>query len=114
MPHSRDSFVARVGDHPPQARIRHSGGQSRRAGPSPMTTTVRSSHSLRSDITFAFALALAGYVAWLLRHVLVLLYVSALFSIVLQPLVQSIADIRIGRFQPFRRVAIFILLLFVV
>jgi predicted PurR-regulated permease PerM len=79
-----------------------------------MTTTVGSSRSLRSDITFAFAIALAGYLAWLLRHVLVLLYVSALFAVVLQPLVQFIAAIRIGRVQPFRRVAIFILLLFVV
>lgn len=79
-----------------------------------MTTTVRTSRSLRSDITFAFAIALAGYLAWLLRHVLVLLYVSALFAVVLQPLVQFVAALRIGRFQPFRRVAIFILLLFVV
>src|SRR5579864_2735652 len=79
-----------------------------------MTTTVRTSRSLRSDITFAFAIALAGYLAWLLRHVLVLLYVSALFAVVLQPLVQFVAALRIGRFQPFRRVAIFILLLFVI
>ena len=78
-----------------------------------MTTDIRSSRSLRSDITFFFALALAGYVAWLVRHILVLLYVSALFAVVLQPLVQFIASLRIGRFQPFRRVAIFILLLFV-
>ena len=75
---------------------------------------IRSSRSLRSDITFAFVLALACYLAWLVRHVLVLLYVSALFAVVLQPLVQFVGGIRIGRFQPFRRVAIFILLLFVV
>jgi len=79
-----------------------------------MTTSIRSSRSLRSDITYAFAIALALYVAWILRKVLVLLYVSALFAVVLQPLVQFIANLRIGRFHPFRRVAIFILLLFVV
>ena len=79
-----------------------------------MTTTIRSSRSLRGDITFAFALALAGYVAWLIRDALVLFYVSALFAVVLQPLVQFIASWRIGRFQPFNRVAIFILLLAVV
>jgi predicted PurR-regulated permease PerM len=76
-----------------------------------MTIFVRSSRSLRSDITFAFALALACYVAWLLRKVLVLLYVSALFAVVLQPLVQFVGNLRVGHFQPFRRVSIFILLL---
>ncbi len=79
-----------------------------------MTTTLRSSRSLRSDITFAFVLALACYVAWLIRSVLVLFYVSALFAVVLQPLVQFVANLRIGRFQPFKRAAIFILLLAVV
>lgn len=79
-----------------------------------MTTTIRSSRSLRSDIAFAFALAAACYLAWLLRKVLVLFYVSALFAVVFQPLVQFVAGLRIGRFYPFRRVAIFILLLFVV
>jgi predicted PurR-regulated permease PerM len=78
-----------------------------------MTSTIRSSRSLRGDITFVFALAFACYVAWLIRKVLVLLYVSALIAVVLQPLVQFVAGLRIGRFQPFRRVAIFILLLFV-
>jgi len=70
--------------------------------------------SLRSDITFAFALALACYLAWVVRNVLVLLYVSALFAVVLQPLVQFVANLRIGRFRPFERIAIFLLLLLVV
>ena len=42
-----------------------------------MIRTTGSSRSLRGDITFAFALALACYLAWLLRDVLLLLYVSA-------------------------------------
>ena len=79
-----------------------------------MTRQSARRRSLRSDIAFAFALALACYLAWLLRQVLVLLYVSALFAVVLQPLVQFVGGLRIGRFHPFRRVAIFILLLFVV
>jgi predicted PurR-regulated permease PerM len=79
-----------------------------------MTTSIRSSRSLRSDITYAFGIALALYLAWVVRKVLVLLYVSALFAVVLQPLVQLIGSLRVGRFQPFRRVAIFMLLLFVV
>ncbi len=71
---------------------------------------LRTSRSLRSDITFAFVLALACYLAWLVRRELFLLYLSALFAVVLQPLVQFIAGIRIGRFYPFKRMAILILL----
>src|SRR5882724_6051398 len=79
-----------------------------------MNLPIRSSRSLRSDIAFAFAIALSLYLAWLIRKVLVLLYVSALIAVVLQPLVQFVGNLRIGRFQPFKHVAIFILLLFVV
>ena len=78
-----------------------------------MIPSIGSSRSLRSDIAFAFALAFACYVAWLVRDVLILLYVSALFAVVLQPLVQFVGGFRIGRFQPFRKAAIFILLLVV-
>ena len=79
-----------------------------------MTTTVRSSRSLRGDITFAFALALACYVAWLIRSALVLLYVSALVCGRASALGAVHRPLRIGRFQPFQRVSIFILLLAVV
>ncbi len=79
-----------------------------------MTKIVRSSRSLRGAIVFGFALGFAIYLAWVVRQILVLLYVSALFAVVLQPLVQFVAGMHIGRFQPFRRVAIFILVLFVV
>src|SRR3954453_3095914 len=43
-----------------------------------------------------------------------MLSVRALFVLVLQPLVLLVGGIRVGRFQPFRRIAIFLLLLFVV
>lgn len=79
-----------------------------------MTMSIRPSRSLRSAITYAFAIAFALYLAWVVQKVLVLLYVSALFAVVLQPLVQFVGGLRIGRFQPFRHAAIFILLLFVV
>ncbi len=69
--------------------------------------------TLRSDILFAFALAFACYVAWLVRDALVLLYVSALFAVVLSPLVSAIANIRISRWRPFRRIAVVVLLLIV-
>jgi predicted PurR-regulated permease PerM len=76
-----------------------------------MTETSNSPRTLRSDIVFTFALALACYLAWLIREVLVLLYVSALFGVVLTPLVRSTSGFRVGRFQPFKGTAIFLLLL---
>ena len=60
---------------------------------------------------FAFVLGLGCYVAWLVRDVLLLLYVSALFAVVLSPLVRATAQFRMGRWQPFKGAAIFFLLL---
>jgi predicted PurR-regulated permease PerM len=67
--------------------------------------------TLRRNIVFAFALALACYLAWLIRDVLILIYVSALFAVVLSPLVRWTSRLHIGRWQPFKGSAIFILLL---
>jgi predicted PurR-regulated permease PerM len=67
--------------------------------------------SFRSDIVFAFALALACALAWLVRDVLMLLYVSALFAVVLTPVVRSTSSLRIGRWQPFKGSAVLFLLL---
>jgi len=78
-----------------------------------MINSVRA-RTIRSGIVFALTIVLALYLAWMIRKVLVLLYVSALFAVVLQPLVLFVANLRIGPFQPFRRVAIFLLLLLVV
>jgi predicted PurR-regulated permease PerM len=69
--------------------------------------------TLRRDIVFAFALCLACYVAWLIRDVLVMLYVSALFAVVLSPMVRFTEQIRIRRWQPFKGMAVFFLLLIV-
>lgn len=77
-----------------------------------MTQLPRSQHTLRGDIVFTFVLAAAVYLAWLLRGVLVLLYVSALFAVVLTPVVNATSRLRIGRWRPFQgRAAVFILLL---
>ncbi len=38
-----------------------------------------------------------------------MIYVSALFAVVLKPLVCYISDLRIGRWKPFRRAAIIVL-----
>jgi predicted PurR-regulated permease PerM len=68
--------------------------------------------SLRGDIVFTFALIAACYLAWLAREVLVLLYVSALFAVVLSPVVHATARVRVGRWQPLKGAkAIFFLLL---
>jgi predicted PurR-regulated permease PerM len=75
-----------------------------------MTEPLGSPRNLRRDIVFAFVLALACYVAWLIRDVLVMLYVSALFAVVLSPMVRFTAQIRIRRWQPFKNSAIFVLL----
>ena len=74
----------------------------------PLSTKTR---SLRSDIVFAFGLALACAFAWLVRDVLMLLYVSALFAAVLTPVVKATGRLRIGRWRPFRGYAFFFLLL---
>ena len=76
-----------------------------------MTDSTCNTHTHRGDILFAFALAAALYVAWLVREVLVLLYVSALFAVVLTPLVRATSRIRIGRWRPLKSVAILFLLL---
>ncbi|MBT9330528.1 AI-2E family transporter [Paracidobacterium acidisoli] len=65
----------------------------------------------RGVVLFAFAVALAIYFAWLLRDVLVLIYVSALFAVVLLPVVRCITRLRIGRWQPGRAMAVLLLLL---
>ena len=77
-----------------------------------MNQFAQSKHGVRGHIVFAFVLALAIYVAWLIRGVLVLLYVSALFAVVLAPVVRATSRLRIGRWRPFHgSAAIFILLL---
>ncbi len=81
---------------------------------SPPKSAPGSAQSIHGNIIFAFALAFAIYVAWLLRSVLVLLYVSALFAVVLSPVVRATSRLRIGRWHPFHgATAIFFLLLMV-
>lgn len=66
---------------------------------------------LRADIVFAFGLGVLCYLVWLLRHVLLLLFVSALAAVVLTPIVRATSRVRIGKRRPFRGKAILILLL---
>jgi predicted PurR-regulated permease PerM len=75
-----------------------------------MSQTQGRPRDLRGDITFAFALAVTCYVAWLIRDVLVLLYVSALLAVVLLPVVGAVSRLHVGRWRPFRGYAILVLL----
>ncbi len=81
------------------------------AGVSRMIEPSGSPRNLRRDIVFAFALGLACYLAWLIRDVLVMLYVSALFAVVLTPMVRFTSRLHIRRWQPFKGSAVFFLLL---
>jgi predicted PurR-regulated permease PerM len=65
-----------------------------------MTTRLENARATRGNILFTVALALALYFAWLIRDVLVLLYVAALFAVVLSPAVQATASLRIGKRRP--------------
>jgi len=76
-----------------------------------MTNIPDAPRTLRRDILFAFVLALACYVAWLIRDVLVLLYVSALFAVVLNPVVHATSRLAIGRWRPSKGLTLFLLLL---
>jgi predicted PurR-regulated permease PerM len=67
--------------------------------------------SHRGDILFAFAVAIALYLAFRVRDVLILLYVSALFAVVLTPVVHNISKLRIGKWSPGRGVSMLILFL---
>jgi predicted PurR-regulated permease PerM len=76
-----------------------------------MTAISAKPRSLRSDIIFAFVLVLACGLAWVVREVLMLLYVSALFAAVLTPIVRSTGRLHIGRWRPFKGYAVLFLLL---
>lgn len=78
--------------------------------PLPPPNTSLQRRSVRGYILFTFALAIGLYLAWLLRDVLVLLYVSALFAVVLTPIVRAVQRVRIGRWHPSHGIAIFIIM----
>jgi predicted PurR-regulated permease PerM len=72
--------------------------------------TVRT-RSTRGNIVFAFAIALALATAYLMRQILLLLYVSALFAVVLSPVIRGIARLHVRKWHPGRGLAILLLLL---
>ncbi len=68
----------------------------------------------RGMVLYAFGVALALYFAWLLHDVLVVIYVSALFAVVLMPLVRAVMKLHIGRWHPGRGMAVFLILVLAV
>ena len=78
-----------------------------------MNESHGSGRDRRSDIAFAFGLALVLYLAWLVRDVLVLLYVSALLAVVFRPVARWVSTLQVGRWRPFKGYAILVMLLFV-
>lgn len=78
-----------------------------------MSETNEARITPRQAILFAFAVALFCYLAWLLRAQLLLLYVTALFAVVLRPSVDFIAALSIRGWRPFKSSAIVVLLVLV-
>jgi predicted PurR-regulated permease PerM len=66
---------------------------------------------VRGYIVFAFAIVLVLLIAYLMREFLLLLYVSALFAVVLSPVIHGIMRLHIARWRPGKGLAIFFLLL---
>ncbi len=66
----------------------------------------RQTQQVRGYILFAFVVALGLMLAWRLRAVLEPVYVSALFAVVLMPIVQRIMLLKIRGWRPSRPVAI--------
>lgn len=64
----------------------------------------------RATVLFAFGVAIALYLAYLLRDILVVIYVSALFAVVLMPVVRTIMKLRVGKWHPGRGTSVLILL----
>ena len=68
----------------------------------------------RSDILFFFSVAIALWFAYSVRDVLMLIYVSALFAVVLSPAIGLIQKIRVRGQRPGRGFAILFLILILV
>ena len=68
----------------------------------------------RSDILFFFSVAIALWLAYSVRDVLMLIYVSALFAVVLSPAIGFIQKMRLNKWRAGRGFAIVFLILMIV
>ncbi len=75
--------------------------------------TSQQRRSIHGHILFTVGILLALYLAWHLVKELEILYVSALFAVVLTPIVSQIQNIKIRGWRPSRAIAIAILFLLV-
>jgi predicted PurR-regulated permease PerM len=57
----------------------------------------RGNRTVRSNIVFTFSLALSLLLAWHVRDVILLIYVSALFAVVLMPIVGWMMRLKLGK-----------------
>jgi predicted PurR-regulated permease PerM len=71
----------------------------------------RSRASVRGYILFAIAVLLLLALAWTLQKEILILYVSALFSVVFMPAVTRITKLKLRGYQPSRGVAIVVLII---
>ncbi len=78
------------------------------ATPTPVQTARM--RSARGNIVFAFAIVLVLALAYLMREILLLLYVSVLFAVVLSPVIHGIMRLHIGRWHPGKGLAILLLM----
>lgn len=68
----------------------------------------------RGMVLYAFGVAIALYFAWLLHDILLVIYVSGLFAVVLMPLVRWIMRLHIGSWHPGRATAVLIMMVMTV
>ena len=66
--------------------------------------------SRRADILFTLSVLALLIVVYLARSVLMLIYVSALFAVVITPAINAVRRIRVGRWRPGRGLAVVIIL----
>src|ERR1700753_2145570 len=63
----------------------------------------------RGIVLFCFGVAISLYLAFLLRDVLVVIYVSAMFAVVLMPLVRGVMRLHVRQWHPGRGMAVFLI-----
>jgi predicted PurR-regulated permease PerM len=71
----------------------------------------KKTRSLRTDILFTIGLLILLALAWEARDVLLLIFVSALFAVVLNPAIEAVRSVHIGHWWPSRGTAIVIIIL---
>lgn len=64
----------------------------------------------RSEILFTFLVAILLLLAWHLRDVLLLIYISALFAVVIGPAIGFVQCLHIGKWRPGRGIAVLLII----